>query len=198
MKPLPTPRYRQEDGRTCVDIRLRTAQQLFDGRDPAPFRERDIDEDAVEYILDAFQELHPKSPVKLVFWVEEELSASLPAAAVVEAVQAHFAWEVERGQRRIREHVRQGQLALGLGLAVLTLFLTLAGLTSWLPEGPWQPILREGFVIIAWVALWRPLDLLLFDWWPLARRRRLCARVVAAEVSVRHAAAPPGVTLHRG
>ena len=102
MKPLPTPRYRQEDGRTCVDIRLRTAQQLFDGRDPAPFRERDIDEDAVEYILDAFQELNPKSPVKLVFWVEEALTPSLPAAAVVEAVQAHFAWEVERAHRRIR------------------------------------------------------------------------------------------------
>lgn len=198
MKPLPTPRYRQEDGRTCVDIRLRTAQQLFDGRDPAPFRERDLDEDAVDYILDAFSDLHPKSPVKLVFWVEEEPTPALPASAVKDAVHAHFAWEVERAQRRIREHVRQAQIALGLGLAVLTLFLSLAGMTSWLPDGPWRPILREGLVIIAWVALWRPLDLLLFDWWPLARRRRLCARVLAAEVSVRPAAAPDGVTLHRG
>ena len=179
-----------------MDVRLKTAAQIFDGRDPAPFRERDIDEDAVEYILDAFQDLPPKSKVKVVFWVEEEPTPSLPATAVVAAVQAHFAWEVDRARRRLREHVRQGQIALGLGLAVLTLFLTLAGMTAWLPEGPWGPILREGFIIIAWVALWRPLDLLLFDWWPLARRRDLCARVVAAEIAVRHAAAPAGVALH--
>ena len=31
-------RYRVEDGRGCIDIYLHTAQQLFDGRDPAPFR----------------------------------------------------------------------------------------------------------------------------------------------------------------
>lgn len=54
-------------------------------------------------------------------------------------------------------------------------------------------------MIIAWVALWRPLDLLLFDWWPLARQQdALRARVAAAEVSVRHAAAPGNVALHRG
>jgi len=29
----------------------KSARQLFDMRDPSPFRERDLDDDAVEYLL---------------------------------------------------------------------------------------------------------------------------------------------------
>jgi hypothetical protein len=50
-------RYRVEDGRTCIDIKVAHARQLFDGRDPAPFRERDLDDDAVEYLVAAAEEI---------------------------------------------------------------------------------------------------------------------------------------------
>jgi hypothetical protein len=32
-------RYRVEDGRWWIDIRVAQSRQLFDGRDPAPFRD---------------------------------------------------------------------------------------------------------------------------------------------------------------
>ena len=178
------PRYRHEGTKACIDIKLRTVHQLFDGRDPAPFRERDLEEDAVEYIVGAFQEFPPKAEVKIVFWIAEASTPKIPTATVVEAVRGHFAYEIERLQRRIREHVRLGQLTLVVGLSVLTLFLTLAELTSWLPQGTFRQILREGLVITGWVAMWRPLEVLLYDWWPLVRQRRLCERVLEAEIAV--------------
>ena len=184
------PRYRHEQGKTCIDIRLRTPHQLFDGRDPAPFRERDLDEDAVEYITGAFQELPKTDDVKIVFWVAEESSPGISNDTIIEAVRSHFVYEIERLQRRTREHVRQGQLALGLGLAFLTLFLTLAELTAWLPAGTLRQILREGLVITAWVAMWRPLELLLYDWWPLLRQRRLCERLLRSEMEIQNGRGP--------
>lgn len=27
--------------------------------------------------------------------------------------------------------------------------------------------IRESFIIFSWVALWRPLELLLYDWYPI-------------------------------
>ena len=42
-------RYRVEGGRSCIDPNVRQSRQLFDTRDPAPFRERDLDADVVEY-----------------------------------------------------------------------------------------------------------------------------------------------------
>ncbi|MEO8501868.1 MAG: hypothetical protein ABI565_13195 [Vicinamibacteria bacterium] len=181
------PRYRLEGGRTCIDIKLRNADQLFDIRDPAPFRERDLDDDAVEYILGAVQEIAPKASIKMVFWIAGP--PQLPAEAFVEAVRAHFRYEIGKLTRRVREHVRQGQLALIVGLAVLALFLTLAQLTNWLPAGTATQILREGLIITGWVAMWRPLELLLYDWWPMVRQRRLCQRVADAEITVE-----PGAT----
>ena len=180
------PRYRIEGGKTCIDIKLRNADQLFDGRDPAPFHERDLDDDAVEYILGAVQELPPKARIKMVFWVGEALPPQISTDTFVEAVRSHFEYEVDKLRRRTREHVRQGEITLGAGLFVLTLFLTLAELTHLLPSGTLRQILREGLVIIGWVAMWRPLDVLLYDWWPLVRQRRLCRRVVDAEIVVEH------------
>jgi hypothetical protein len=178
-----SPRYRIEGGRSCIDIRLKTPHQLFDTRDPAPFRERDLEEAAVEYIVGAFEDLPAKAEAKLVLWIAEP-SAELEAETLKAAVRAHFAYEIERVQRRTRQQVRTGQLALGMGLAMLAAFLTLAELTVLLPEGTVRQILREGLVIIGWVAMWRPLDVLLYDWWPLVRQRRLLERIIATEIAV--------------
>lgn len=60
--PLPEPldplsRYRREGDRVVVELRLHTTRQLFDARDPSPFRDRDLDDDAVEYLVSATEEI---------------------------------------------------------------------------------------------------------------------------------------------
>lgn len=58
-----------------------------------------------------------------------------------------------------------------------------------MPQGPWTPvreILREGLVITGWVAMWRPLEILLYDWWPLIDERRQIRRILDAAVSIRY------------
>jgi hypothetical protein len=184
MAAVASPRYRHEGGKTCIDIQLKNADQLFDGRDPAPFRERDLDEDAVDYIVGAVQELPAKAEIKIVLWISSEPTPGISAETLVQAVRAHFRYEIGRLQRRIREHVRLGQLTLAVGLVVLTVFLTLAELTRFLPASTLRQILREGLVITAWVAMWRPLEVLLYDWWPLARQRRILFRILGAGITV--------------
>ena len=39
-------------------------------------------------------------------------------------------------------------------------------------------------MITGWVAMRRPLEVLLYEWWPLAQRRRQIARILVAEVEV--------------
>ena len=179
-------RYRVEDGRSCIDLNVRHSRQLFDGRDPAPFRERDLDEDVVEYLIEAAQEIPRKQSLKIVVTISEEPEPRLVPDVIVEAVREHFIHE--RGQigRRLGEHVRRGRMFLSIGLAMLVVFLTLAELTVSLPSGPLRDILREGLVITGWVAMWRPLEVLLYDWWPLVDERRQVSRMLEASVSIRY------------
>lgn len=191
-------RYRVEDGRSCIDLKVRFSRQLFDTRDPAPFRERDLDAAAVDYLLAAAQEIPRKRPLAIVVTVSEEPEPRLSPDVIVEAVRGHFTHEAEQVERRLREHVRRGQMILGVGLTVLVVFLTLAEFTTSLPEGPLREILREGFVITGWVAMWRPLEVLLYDWWPHIDERRRILRILEAPVSIRYegtggAAGEPGI-----
>jgi len=179
-------RYRVEDGRSSIDLKVRHSRQLFDGRDPAPFSERDLDEGAVEYLLAAAQEIPLKQPLAIVVTIAEEPEPRLAPDEIVEAVRGHFLYEGEQIERRLREHVRRGRMILGVGLTVLVVFLALAESTLSLPAGPLREILREGLVITGWVAMWRPLEVLLYDWWPLIDERRHVRRILDAPVSIRY------------
>jgi hypothetical protein len=34
-------------------------------------------------------------------------------------------------------------------------------------------IIRESLLIGGWVAMWRPMEILLYDWWPIRAEARL-------------------------
>jgi hypothetical protein len=174
------------DGESCIDIRIRQPQQLFDSRDPAPFRERDLDERAVEYLLAAAEEIPRSHPLRIVITIAEEPEPRLAATLIMDAVRAHFAHERRQVERRLREHVRRGQIILLVGVTVLVTFLTLAQLVAALPVTPLLNVLREGLVITGWVAVWRPLEVLLFDWWPLVDDRRYITRILEAAISIHY------------
>lgn len=179
-------RYRVEDGRSCIDLTVRHSRQLFDTRDPAPFHERELDTDAVEYVIAAAAEIPWKQPLTIVVTISDEPEPRLAPAVIVDALRNHFTYATEQVDRRLRQHVRRGQVTLAVGLSVLVLFLTLAELAASLPAGHLREILHEGLIITGWVAMWRPLEVLLYDWWPLVDERRHIRRILAAPVSIRY------------
>lgn len=176
-------RYRLEDGRVCIDIYLHTAQQLFDSRDPAPFRDRD--EDVADYIYSAATDIPFEKPLKLVLFLEHEPVPPLGPAVIPSAVRAYFAYEAERANQRLSQQRRFGRVALAAGLTVLVVFLTLAEIGKAYQTGHGGEIVREGLVITGWVAMWKPIEVLLYDWWPLVEQRRHISRLVASEIEVR-------------
>jgi len=56
-------------------------------------------------------------------------------------------------------------------------------------DSEWMHVVQEGLLIIGWVAMWRPLELLLYDWWPLLQKLRLYARMGRMPVELRIGAA---------
>jgi hypothetical protein len=78
---------------------------------------------------------------------------------------------------------------LGVGTVFLVGCLLLGQLLANSTLGEAATILREGLTIVGWVAMWRPLEIYLYDWWPLHEQRRqlellggIRVRVVMPEV----------------
>jgi hypothetical protein len=46
-------------------------------------------------------------------------------------------------------------------------------------------IIDEGLLIMGWVAMWRPIETFLYDWWPIRRRRTLLEEIAQLPIEVR-------------
>lgn len=152
--------------------------------DPAPFNERDLDPNAERYIVEWARERRAGEPLGLTVRLAR---AQADAATVVpEAVRAYFTQRAAAERRRLRQLLRTGRTSLLVGGLFLGAALLLADLLAGLVAGERAAsVVRESFVIGGWVALWRPLEIFLYDWWPILAEARLYDRLGAMSVEVR-------------
>lgn len=183
----PRPRYRREGGRTCIDVRVRSIEQIFDNRDPMPFLERDLDDEVAQYLTECATDIG-REPLRVAFWSE---TSSLDEAAVQKAFRNHFDYELGRARRRVRASARSARNGFFIGIALMVVLRVISEVfVMQLSPGDARRILHEGLVIVSWVALWRPIDLVLYDFWPVRERRQIIEQLRDAEVSLRVGDAP--------
>ena len=82
----------------------------------------------------------------------------------------------------MRFQLREGRVALAIGLAFLILCMSLRQLAVVLPSDTLQRILQEGLLILGWVAMWRPLQIFLYDWWPIRHQVRIYDKLACIPV----------------
>jgi hypothetical protein len=172
-------------GFAIVELWLSALQQLFNSFDPSPFHERDLDRDAEEYIVGAADELRSVQPIRLIIHLPAEQLPATRSFDVEKAIQHYFSYRLEETRRSMRFHFREARVALTIGVAFLIVCITIRQLAFVVPGGPVARVLQEGLLILGWVAMWRPLQLLLYDWWPIRHRSRLYARLAEIRVEVR-------------
>lgn len=57
-------------------------------------------------------------------------------------------------------------------------------------QGPFAHLVQESFVIVGWVVIWRPVEIFLYDWIPLVRRRKLYRPLAASKATAVSATGP--------
>lgn len=166
-----------------VEIRVDDIAQLFHTLDPFPFREKDLDREAEEYIVGWARELPADRPFRIVVHFPDGQSETDLARDLPEALSKYFAGRVAVIQGDINELFRIGRRSLAIGVAILVACLLASNLASgFLAEASFKKMVEESFLILGWVANWRPLEIFLYDWWPIARRRDLYRRLSAATI----------------
>jgi hypothetical protein len=173
------------DAPAAIALRLSRADQLFNSLDPSPFHEKDLDADAEEYIVESAREIGNRT-LKVVVELPANEIRSETAAGIGEGVRHYFAYRHEIELRRFRLLFRRGWVSLVIGLTFL--IACLSGrqfLSMW--TGPTIEVFSEGLLILGWVAMWRPLEVFLYDWWPIAGTCRVLTRLAAVDVELRPA-----------
>ncbi len=164
-----------------IEVRLRELAQLFNMLDPSPFIDRDLDAAAEEFITSWARELPHKGELELVVHLATPPPADR-AAGTEEAVRHYFASRAEIKRNELRQLLRRGRANLLIGLLFLGACFVLGQLGHQVLPGPWKDFVELGLQIVGWVAMWRPLEIFLYDWWPLRSEQRLLERLARMQV----------------
>ena len=178
--------YRQEGGLHVIDVNAGSVAQLFSGLDPAPFRHKDLDPEVDGYIIAAVREIGDPAKAKLVFHLPASEAANPSGQGLPDAVHNYFAYREWVTSEDLNRLLRIGGLSLVIGLSFLFICLLVRQLLL-SGSGTTSAVIGEGLLIVGWVALWRPLEIALYDWWPLWRTARLNRALKDMTIEVRTA-----------
>jgi hypothetical protein len=162
-----------EPKQSCIiELELRGMTQLFNSMDPSPLENKDLNDDVEEFIVFSSEEYRPDQSLTLRIYLQE-WPAEDPTEVVRNSIHNYFAYRANLNRLAFRRLMRRGRTSLLIGLLFLAACLVTTKLLLGDLVGTWVRIVRESLTIAGWVAMWRPMEIYLYDWWPLRRKSRL-------------------------
>jgi hypothetical protein len=100
-------------------------------------------------------------------------------------VREYFHSRSRASTQQLRQLFRVGRISLLIGLLFLAACLLLSDVAEEMFRG-WRfaKLLRESLFIGGWVAMWRPLEIFLYEWWPIRSEARLYERLSHMPVEI--------------
>ena len=101
---------------------------------------------------------------------------------IANGLLSHFEYREWQTDRQLRKLFREGRISLVIGIAALAGFNAVSRVIG-SSSNPVVEVIHEGFVVLGWVSMWKPLEILLYDWWPIRHERRACQRLADATIT---------------
>lgn len=164
-----------------ISVELRSVEALIEAAEGALLEKR-IDEATAFRLYEGAYALPRRVPLRIELLVDP---ADLSREATVRAaVRGHFELDVAARTRELSRLFSHARTATLVGLVFVVILLAIANAID--AESPSRIArgFRESFTIFAWVAMWRPAELWLYEHWPIRRRRALARRLAAAQVKL--------------
>lgn len=164
-----------------IEIRIATLAQLFNSMDPTPFHHRDLDTAAESFLESWAAEFPQDSHFRIIVHIED-MPQEDPIALVTTAIHNHFDYKSVLAKRKLHVLLWEGRTSLLIGLGFLGLCLFAADFLSGFSDNQFLKILKESLLIGGWIAMWRPMQIFLYEWWPIVRRIKIYRHLGRASV----------------
>lgn len=165
-----------------ITLRLVTINELLVSPNSV-FRKRTLKSDAEEFIVEEAEAFPRKSAI--IVKVHLAFTEVKYKDIIGPAIHAHFHYRREQLQKKFKRVLQYGWRILFIALGLLAVIFTVTEIALHLrADNRVVLFIRESFIILGWVALWRPLELLLYDLYPIKVKINLCYRLEQSNVEV--------------
>jgi len=176
--------YRERDGKLLIELELHSLMQIFNSFDPAPFHEKELDEEAEVYIYNTVSEFPLKKPLGIIIYVPPSEFDGETEHTLKEAIRNHFSYKKVLMDIELRRLLQRGRRNMTIAIVFLFFCLLINRLLSKFEAGLINTMLSEGLTIIGWVAMWEPVYVFLYGWWPIVQKRNIYRKIFNMELSV--------------
>jgi hypothetical protein len=139
--------------------------------------------DAEEFIVEEAEALPGKAAINIK--VHLASSEAKHKDDIPSAIRRHFCYRREQSQKEYKRIFKYGWRILFIALGLLAVIFSVTEIAFYyLPDNKPLLFIHESFIILSWVALWRPLELLLYEWYPVKTDINLYTRLEHSNVQV--------------
>lgn len=176
--------YREQDGKLLIELELHSIMQIFNSFDPAPFHEKELDPEAEEYIYNTVGEFPLKKPLEIVIYAPPSEFDGETEHTLKEAIKNHFSYKKILTDIELRRLLQRGRRNMMIAIVFLFLCLLIIRLLSTLEQSLINTMFSEGLTIIGWVAMWEPVYVFLYGWWPIVQKRNIYRKIIDMDIKV--------------
>jgi hypothetical protein len=167
-----------------VEVGLREINQLFNSLDPTPFNEKDLDQNAEDFIVSWVQEYPINEPVQLMIHLDQWPDYD-PKSLITDTIHHYFSYRAKMTHLELGRLFKQGRTSLLIGSSfMITCILIIKFTLSEPNQTAWTSVIRESLTIAGWVAMWRPMQIYLYDWWPMRRKEKIFSKLSVIPVEI--------------
>ena len=166
-----------------IKLYLNSIEELFRKNNVSFFHSLKLNEGAEEFIIE--NALASPRKTSIILKIHIPLNEISRSEEVKIAIRQHFTFCKQKSEKQLTRTLQLGWRSLLIAIIFLSLmFLLTKVVNRFLPEGGVAMTIEELLIILGWVALWRPADLLLYEWYPHKRNIKLFRRLEQSKVQI--------------
>ncbi|MGB8861531.1 MAG: hypothetical protein WCC60_19910 [Ilumatobacteraceae bacterium] len=175
------PRTHDELNESPIQVRVATVEGIFNPMDPTPLEERSLNQEVADWIEEWAEDFDKDHEITVEIYVADGRFAGREHA-IVNGLHNHFEYRAWQSARQLSKLWREGRISLVIGIAAIATF-NAAGRLIGASQNPVIEVIHEGLSVIGWVSMWKPMEIFLYEWWPIRRERRACRRLAECNVT---------------
>ncbi|MGV8171062.1 MAG: hypothetical protein ACP5OA_00025 [Candidatus Woesearchaeota archaeon] len=169
-----------------IEIKIKNINQLFNSLDPSPFLEKDLDDDAFEYIVSSVSEHPLKTKQRIILYLPKTNRKKVSEVEIRRSIHNYFEYKMILAERGIKLKIKEGQFSFLIGIVFLVACTLFSEYVSLHAHSLGMKIMAEGLLIGGWVAMWKPISDLLYEWWPIWKEKKIFRKISEMEIEFRY------------
>ncbi len=175
------PRTHDELNKSPIQVRVPTVEHIFNPMDPTPLEERSLNQEVADWIEEWAEDLDKDQEITVEIYVADGRFSGREQA-IINGLHNHFEYRQWQSSRQLSKLLREGRFSLVIGIVAIAGF-TSAGRLIGASSNPVLEVMHQGLSVLGWVSMWKPMEIFLYEWWPIRREGRACRRLSEAAVT---------------